>query len=389
MNKSKNIVIAGLLLMELLAAIDTTGVTVMVPTLQAYFKIPPEVAGWILMAYLIPFSIFLVPMGYLADRCNAPEKMITWCILTFAVCSAVCGLAPNEQLLIAFRIIKGIAAAGMFACEFAIILKYWAEPRRTVEIVVIGIAVGVLAGPICGALFAKTNLWRYFFIIGASLAILGFTCFQWIKKLEPVTREADQEENQSQTFKAKAKELLGLLFWGMLLDFIFSLATQGANLLITLQVQETLGKSAMFNGLILLAISLAMVIATGAKVGSLLFPKLDTAVWASGLMIGISIFCLAAFTNWINIPAFACYAALGLALGIIFSTLELMVLTPLPTSLLAQGNGWIVSSMQAGYGAASFLIPLLYLKLGLNVSAYLMAGLVFAVIPIFLVFRKK
>ncbi|MCX6744556.1 MAG: MFS transporter [Candidatus Parcubacteria bacterium] len=180
MKKSEIMVIIGLLVMELLAAIDTTGVTVMVPTLQNYFHIPAGISGWILMAYLLPFSLFLVPMGYLADKIGKPEKVIVWSILTFALASALCGLANNVEMLIACRIIKGIAAAGMFACEFAIILKYWQKPRRIVEIIMIGLAVGVLIGPICGGLFSQPETWRYFFLIGTALALLGFVAYQWI-----------------------------------------------------------------------------------------------------------------------------------------------------------------------------------------------------------------
>ncbi len=390
MNKNKAIVLAGLLIMELLAAIDTTGVTVMVPTLQNVFQIPPEIAGWILLAYLIPFSLFLVPLGYLADRLNNPEKVITWSIFTFAISSALCGLAINEYMLIACRIIKGTGAAGMFACEFAIILKYWEEPRRTIEIVITGLALGVLVGPIVGGLFSQPQYWRYFFFVGTVLAIIGFIAYQWLKKMQPVLRLADQSELvQCTTFGFKAKLLTKILFWGMLLDFVVSIATQGTNLLITLEVQETLTKSAMFNGLILSVISLAMILANVLGIGSRLFRKTETAVLASGALIALSLICLATFSNWINITAFVFYFIFGLGLGIFISTIELMVLNPLPTSMLAQGNGWIVTSMQAGYGLGSFIAPLLFLQLKVNITAGVFAGMVLFTIFLFLVAKKR
>ena len=390
MQKSKTMVIAGLLVMELLAAIDTTGVTVMVPTLQQYFKIPPQIAGWILMAYLIPFSLFLVPMGYLADKIGKPEKVITWSILTFAICSALCGLAVNEYMLIAFRIIKGIAAAGMFACEFAIILKYWEEPRRIVEIVITGLALGVLIGPIFGGLFSHAQTWRYFFIIGTVLSLAGFIAYQWIKKLEPVVREADQSEfAQCQTFGQKTKILFVLLFWGMLLDFIISVSTQGANLLITLQVQEVIKKSPLYNSAILAVLALGMILANALGIGSKFFKNTKTAVLASGSLFALILILLVLATNWTGISAFICYFLMGLALGIFISTIELMVLNPLPTSMLAQGNGWIVTSMQAGYGLGSFLAPLLFLHLGATKTGLFLSLIVFVVVIPFLLFQKK
>ncbi|MCX6743731.1 MAG: MFS transporter [Candidatus Parcubacteria bacterium] len=389
MERSKIIVIAGLLIMELLAAIDTTGVTVMVPTLQAYFHIPANNAGWILMAYLVPFSLFLVPMGWLADRLGKPEKILLWSIFSFGISSACCALAVNEYMLIAFRIIKGISSAGMFATEFAIIIKYWQEPRRTVEIVIIGLAIGVLIGPIFGALFSDPNHWRYFFLLGSILALSGFIACHWLKNLEPVVREADLQNLSSQnTFGSKTRILFKALSWGMLLDVIVSTAIQGTNLLVTLHVQEHLAKSPLFNGSILLTISLGMVISTATGIGSRLFLKIETAVWVSSTIFAAIILLLAFLTNWINPLAFILYLLMGIALGIFLSTLELMVLNPLPTALLAQGNGWIVGSMQAGYGLSSFLVPILYLQLGITKTSLSLALMVILMIAIYLFFNK-
>lgn len=385
MKRSKIIVIAGLLIMELLAAIDTTGVTVMVPTLQAYFHIPANVAGWILMAYLLPFSLFLVPMGWLADRLGKPEKILLWSIFSFGISSACCALAVNEYMLIAFRIIKGISSAGMFATEFAIIIKYWQEPRRTVEIVIIGLAIGVLIGPIFGGLFSDPNHWRYFFLLGSILALSGFIAYHWLKNLQPVVREADlQDLSSKNTFAVKAKILFKALAWGMLLDVIMSTATQGTNLLVTLHVQEYLAKSPLFNGSILLTISLGMIISNATGIGSRLFQKTETAVWVSSAAFAGFLLLLAAMTNWINPLAFILYLLMGIVLGIFLSTLELMVLNPLPTSMLAQGNGWIISSMQAGYGFGSFLVPILYLRLGITRTAFSLALMVIMMIIIYL-----
>ncbi len=389
MKKSKTMVIIGLVIMELLASIDTTGVTVMVPTLQAYFKIPPEIAGWILMAYLIPFSVCLVPMGYLADRIGKPEKVIVWGILTFALASGLCGLAVNEYMLIACRIVKGMAAAGMFACEFAIILKYWQEPRRIVEIIMIGLAVGVLIGPICGGLFSSPETWRYFFLIGTVLALIGFIAYQWIKNLEPIKREADTLTVQPQTFSQKAKLLIKIMFWGMILDFIISAATQGANLLITLQVQENLHKTPLYNGMILLVIALGMILANTLGLSSKLFKEIRYAVMASGSAFALMLVLTALLTDWTGILAFGFYFIMGISLGIILATVELMVLTPLPTQQLAQGNGWIVSSMQAGYGLASALIPWLFLRTGITMAACILAGLVYLALGSFFIFQKR
>lgn len=389
MKKEQILILIGLLIMELMVSADFTGVTVMLPTFMKVFGIPEEFAGWIMVAYLAPFALLLIPMGYLADRYRAPEKMIISSILAFCLTSALCGLAPNEQWLIAFRIIKGIAAAGMFACEFAIILKYWAEPRRTVELVITGIAVGVLAGPALGGLFSTPELWRYFFFVSSFLALIGFFLYLPIRGLTPVERQADQVDISQKNFGGKFKLLLGLIAWGLVLDFIISLANQGTAVLITLEIQENQQLSPLFNSGIMVVISLGMVLANALGIGSKLFKELKNAVIASGALIAASLVVLSTLTSWSNVPAFVVYFLFGMFLGIFIASIELMALDPLPTGLLAQGNGCVVASMQAGHGLASFLIPLGFASFGTATSAYVLASLVISILIAFLIFGRK
>jgi predicted MFS family arabinose efflux permease len=138
-----------------------------------------------------------------------------------------------------------------------------------------------------------------------------------------------------------------------------------------------------------MVLSLGMILANALGIGSKLFKKIQIAVLTSGAIFALMLILTAMLTNWTGLLAFVFYFVMGLALGIILATIELMVLNPLPTNLLAQGNGWIVSSMQAGYGIGSFIIPILYLKAGVNFSAYFLSFLVLLVIGIFMLFRKN
>jgi len=385
--KAKIFVLIGLVLMELFATVDITGVTVLVPTLQNYFNIPADIAGWILMAFLLPFALFLVPLGWLTDKTGQPEKVIIYSILGFSIFSLLCALAPNEYWLIGFRIGKGICAAGMFTSEFVIIIKYWEDPRRTVEIVIAGIAVGILTGPLVGAAFATALLWRFFFLVGTFLALIAFVSCQSLNKLQPVKREADQVSLKEKfKFWAKARYLAKMLFWGMLLDFTLALTTQGANFLITLHVQEHLGKSALFNGIILAIIALGVLIANAIGIGSRFVKNLKVAAWGSAGAIAITLITLN-FTNWVNAAAFINYFVLGIFLGISLSTVELMILKPLPISILALANGLVVTSMQSGYGLISSVIPFLYLNFGTKTTYFLSAALVLVII-IYLSWQK-
>jgi MFS family permease len=389
MKKEQLLVLIGLLLMELVTTVDHTGVTVLLPTLRAVYQVAPAFEAWAMLAYLIPFFLLLVPMGYLADRFHCAEKMIVWSILLFGLSALLCGLAPNQILFGLFRATKGIGAAGMYACEFAIILKYWREPRRVVEIVMTGIAAGVLLGPVVGGFFAGPALWRYFFFFSAFLAFSSFFLYQAIRRLTPVPRLADQTDLSGQSIGQKLRLLSRLLAWGLFLNLVISAANQGLLLLITLEVQEHQGRSALFNSAILSVVALSMITANAIGLGSRLFRKLEHAVVAAGLLVAAGLVALSTLNAWTDPLAFILYAVLGLGVGVFYATVELMALDPLPSGLMAQGNGWVVTSMECGYALSSFVIPLLFAALGTAATAYSLSGSLLFSLGLFWFLGKK
>lgn len=353
--KSRNNTLIGLIVMELLAAVDTTGVTVMVPTLQNYFKVSEQAAGWLLMAYLIPFAVSLVPMGYLADKSGKPEKMLLWSTLGFGISSVLCSMAPDANSLILFRILKGISAGGMFATEFAVILKYWEDPRRAIEMAVAGLGLGVIVGPLVGGLFSSDQAWRYFFLVGFVLSLASFAVYYSnLDKLTAIPREVDN------SVKDDFVSLLKLVAWGLLLEFVISHATQGLNLVTTLHVQGTLGKSPLFNGLLLTVIAFGILLTNLFGLGSRFFKETKTAAWGSTIAIAILLSAVNLITNWTNPLAFLTYLLIGISLGIAMSTIELMILESVPSTKLALANGLAIAFMQAGYAFASGTVPTLY-----------------------------
>ncbi len=379
-------VVAGLLILELIAAVDILGVTVLVPTLRSYFNIPLDLAGWILLAYLVPFTLGMIPIGWLADKTGKPERIMVICMFGFAVFSLFCALAPNIYFLILFRILKGICAAGMFTTEFALIIKYWKEPRQTIETVVTGLGVGILIGPAVGGLFAHPAYWRYFFFFGAISATIASCFLMQISALTPVFRKADEDAHSYSEFLNKIKHLAKPLIWGSILNFTMALASQGTNLLVTLHLQETLGKSALYNSAILAVIAAGAVLVNALKLGSRLVKRVDIAAWGSAFLFALGLILLASI-SWIGLTAWILYFCLGILLGVTLSTIQLMTLKDLPTANLALGNGICVTFMQAGM-ALSALTPILYMRFNTN-SVYALASILLILVIIYSFTPKK
>lgn len=351
-------IVAGLLIMELLAAVDTTGVTVMAPTLQKYFGLSEGFTGWILMSYLLPFAFSLVPMGILADAKKSPEKILRWSTLGFCIASGLCALSTGGYSLVFARILKGICAGGMFATEFAVILKYWKDPRRTVELAVTGLGLGVIVGPLIGGFFSDVGTWRYFFLIGSGLAVLSFYLFKDIEKLEPVSVELMEQESSRWWSKD--------LSWGLVFEFVVAFATQGFNLFLALHVQNKLNLSPMVSGVLLTIIAVGIFTSNAAGIGSRLFSDVRQGAWTSATVFALCMAGLIILPSLVGIFAYPIYFLMGISLGIVLSTAELMVLESAPLSKIAMVNGMAIAMMQAGYGLASGIMPMIYSSIGLG-----------------------
>jgi MFS family permease len=99
----------------------------------------------------------------------------------FGVFSALCGIAPNLPLLIAFRVLQGIGGS-MLGANSVVILVAAAGPARRAKalgIMAAAQAVGLSLGPTLGGVLLATFGWRSIFWIAVPFAILG-AAFSWL-----------------------------------------------------------------------------------------------------------------------------------------------------------------------------------------------------------------
>src|SRR5690349_9678003 len=77
--------------------------------------------SWILNAFAIVFAALLVPLGRLADRYGRKRFFIGG-LVTFIVGSALCGLAPSLETMVAARVIQAAGVAAMAPTSLALLL---------------------------------------------------------------------------------------------------------------------------------------------------------------------------------------------------------------------------------------------------------------------------
>src|SRR5699024_4371393 len=97
-----------------MAQLDTLVVGVALPTIAEQFNIRPNIAQWTVLGYLLPFIALTLPSGRWLGRVGT-RPALTFSIIGFAVASAVTGLAPGIDVLIAARAVQGSFAAVLLA----------------------------------------------------------------------------------------------------------------------------------------------------------------------------------------------------------------------------------------------------------------------------------
>ena len=165
-------VLAVTILGSSIAYIDESVVNVALPAIETDLKTSAEVIQWLVNAYTLCLSAFLLVGGSAGDLFGRRLIFVVG-ISIFAVMSIWCGLSPDIFQLLLARGIQGAGAALLIPCSLAIIGATFDEAER-------GKAIGTwagfsaiagAAGPLLGGWIVDHFTWRWIFLINPVLAL--------------------------------------------------------------------------------------------------------------------------------------------------------------------------------------------------------------------------
>ena len=156
-----------------LAFIDTTVVSVSLPTLTQTFHAGAAAAQWVVVGYTLPLSALVLTGGTLGDRFGS-RRTFSIGVLLFAIASAACALAQSLPQLLGARVAQGVAAALLVPSSLALLGATFSETER-------GRAIGTWSafaslsgalGPLVGGWLIDHWSWRLVFLINLPLAVV-------------------------------------------------------------------------------------------------------------------------------------------------------------------------------------------------------------------------
>src|SRR3954470_12292066 len=113
------VVFSGLLLVMLLASLDSTIVATALPTIVGELGGVGHLA-WVVTAYLLAQTVVTPLYGKLGDLYGR-KRVLQTAVVIFLAGSALCGLARSLEALIAFRAVQGLGGGGLIVLTQAIV----------------------------------------------------------------------------------------------------------------------------------------------------------------------------------------------------------------------------------------------------------------------------
>jgi EmrB/QacA subfamily drug resistance transporter len=158
-------VLGSLLLCALAYALAQTLVAPALPAITREFDTNPSASAWVLTGYLLSASVCTPLAGKLGDLFGK-ARVLTWIMVLFCAGSIVSGLASSIEVLIAGRVVQGVAG-GVFPLAFGIINDELPPERRAVAIGTMSAMFGIGGGiglPLSGAIVDNVDISWLFWI---------------------------------------------------------------------------------------------------------------------------------------------------------------------------------------------------------------------------------
>src|SRR5919199_5023912 len=146
------------------AVLNTSMVNVVVPVIENEFGASESQVGWVITSYLLVYAVGIPLYGRVSDLFSLRTTFVLG-LLTFALGSLICALAPSLLLLVFGRIVQAAGGASIPALATASVAKLPPPGQRgmALGLIVSSVGIGAAVGPIVGGFMESFAGWQSLF----------------------------------------------------------------------------------------------------------------------------------------------------------------------------------------------------------------------------------
>ncbi len=156
-----------------LIIMDSTIVSVAVPSIIEDLSLTTTQVQWVQEVYTLVFAALLMIWGVTSDRIGRRRLLIIG-LLLFVGASVLCAFAPTGGWLIAARALQGVGGSMILPTTLALLNATFRGSERAIAFAVWGSTIGGMAavGPVLGGWLTSSYSWHWAFWINLPFGLL-------------------------------------------------------------------------------------------------------------------------------------------------------------------------------------------------------------------------
>lgn len=171
--RQRHLAVLTILLGIALTVLDSTSVTLGLPTMTRDLRVDADQAIWIVNAFQLAALAVLLPLANWGERVSYRRVYLAGTLL-WGVASVLVCLADTLPMLIVARALQGLGAAGIMAVNMALVRLTWPPSLlgRGIALNSMVVSMATVLGPILAATILSFGSWRWLFALNIPAALL-------------------------------------------------------------------------------------------------------------------------------------------------------------------------------------------------------------------------
>ena len=154
--------------------LDYTIVNVALATLASVFGVNVASVGWTVTGFALATGV-VTPMASFVETRFTTKRVWVASLILFTLGSLLCGLAPAFSVLIAGRLLQGVAGGVLFPIVMSALFNAFPEGERgaAMGLLIVPVVAGPAFGPTIGGYIVTHLEWRWVFLINLPVGALA------------------------------------------------------------------------------------------------------------------------------------------------------------------------------------------------------------------------